>query len=54
MSLSLMMWHVSSWVKLPKPIGYAGLNFITWDDIFPFGGTVFVSLSTMPDFRSTL
>ena len=42
-----MMSHVYSW-------GYAGLNFVTWVDIFPFEDDFFVSLSNMPDVHSNL
>ena len=42
----LMMWsltflHVSSWGQLLKPIGDAGLYFISWIDILPLGDNCF-------------
>ena len=34
MSWSLIITHVSSWGKLPNPIGYEGLHFSAWVYIF--------------------
>ena len=31
-----MIYNVSSWGKLPNPIGDSGSHFVTWVNIFPF------------------
>ena len=54
MRLSLMMSHVSSWEKLPNPIGDTGWQFFWWVDIFTFEEDVFISLSTTPYVHSNL